>query len=141
MAVLAALQTSQKEDIREIFKALQARNEQRDEGLLQVTSNMMRTVYYEVRTNTPFLSHPKLVELQQFHGVNLGFHHYSRQSATSMMETISGEMHSALLTHLKESDTPFSIILDGSTSKNMFHYLIVLFQAMETIELLFTSTN
>jgi len=48
-----------------------------------------------------------------------------------MMELISEGMHSTLLESLKTNSNPVSIILDGSTSTDVVHFLVVLFQTLE----------
>jgi hypothetical protein len=53
-----------------------------------VTSNMIRTVYAEVKLNIPFSLHFDLINLLKQNGFNIGVHHYERRSATRIAESI-----------------------------------------------------
>lgn len=48
-----------------------------------------------------------------------------------MMQLISSEMHTTLISHLTEKSLPLSIILDSSTDSSQNHNLIVYLQALE----------
>lgn len=92
---------------------------------------MFRTVFVEIKRNIPFDSHLSLVTLQEIHGVNMGFHHYEKCGAISMVESMSAHMHRLFINHMLAKNLPFSIIMDGSTDSTGSHYLIVYFQILE----------
>lgn len=92
---------------------------------------MVRTVFVEIKKNIPFDSHNSLVSLQQMHGVNMGVHHYEKCGAISIMESISAYMHRQLIDHMISKNSPFSIIIDGSTDAQDNKYLIVYLQILE----------
>lgn len=100
-------------------------------GILKVTAAMIRTVFVEIKKNIPFDSHSSLVSLQKMNGVYMGVHHYEKCGAISMMETISNHMHKQLINHMFSKNSPFSIILDGSTDSQENKFLIVYFQILE----------
>jgi hypothetical protein len=77
------------------------------------------------------MHHPFMVELLKHHGVNVGFHHYDRKGATKMVEEIGKEMHKILINHLLNTQYPCSLIVDGSTSVGLIHYVTVLIQTLE----------
>ena len=52
------------------------------------------------------------------------------------MESISEDMHLALMNNIKEKDDKFGIILDGSTDSSGNHFLAVLFQILEQVRLI-----
>lgn len=91
----------------------------------------MRTVFLEIKKNVPFDSHNSIVRLQELHGVNMGFHHREKCGATSMMETISLNMHTLLLRHMLSENLPFAMIVDGSSDISDFHYLSIYFQILD----------
>lgn len=131
LAVIAKLKEQQKNVLPEAMADVQALEEAKENKLYQVTANMMKTVYAEVRMNVPFMYHPYLVELLNLHGVNVGFHHFDKTGATRMMAVISMEMHLTLLKTIKEKNYPCSLIVDTSTSIGLYHYLTVLIQTLE----------
>ena len=51
-----------------------------------VTQKMFRTVYFEVKYNLPFSSHPSLVTLQLLNGITFGTHHRSADYAIKITE-------------------------------------------------------
>uniref|UniRef100_A0A915KNL8 Transposase n=1 Tax=Romanomermis culicivorax TaxID=13658 RepID=A0A915KNL8_ROMCU len=84
-----------------------------------------------MKMNLPFLSYPKIVELQTMNGVYMGYHHYDRISASHMALVISEEMYKMLIQLLTSKQYPLSIIIDSSTDASQNHYLIAYFQALE----------
>lgn len=116
--------------LRTEFETIQRAEEERNDGALKVTITMMRTVFLEVKRNIPFDSHKSIVQLQEMHGVNMGYHHREKCGALSMMESISSNMHKLLLNHMLSKNLSFSIIVDGSSDISDFHYLSVYFQIL-----------
>lgn len=114
------------------FRKINDEIESRDNNALVVTSRMIRTVYVEVKTNVPFSSHRNMVILQDYNGLNMGFHHYDKNAATRMTKSISNYMHEILLSHFMRSKSPFSLILDSSSDNEGLHYLATYLQALES---------
>ena len=113
------------------FEIAQKKADEQSEEYLKVTSRMFRTVFTEIKKNIPFDSHSFIVRLQQFHGVNMGNHHYDKCAAIRMMESMSAHMHNLMLQHMVSRDLPFTIILDGSDDITDSHFMIVYFQILE----------
>jgi hypothetical protein len=125
------LMKSQKNELPTLMATVQANEESRDDHIMRITSQMMKTVYAEVRINIPFMHHRYMVDLQELNGVNIGYHHANKEGALRMTQFISSEMHKILLDHLLTNNYPCSIIVDGSTSLGLYHYLTVLIQTLE----------
>ena len=98
-----------------------------------VTARMVRTVYLETKLNIPYVAHSDMVTLQKLNGANMGYHHYSQDAANEIQDLISNQMHIRLVNHIKESNTPVSIILDDSTYDKT-HVMAVLLQVLEDSE-------
>lgn len=113
------------------FQNIQIDQQKQNNNYLEVTMRMFRTVFIEVKRNIPFDAHNALVDLQILNGLDMGFHHFSRKSATTMTEVISNLMHETLMKHLVSKNSPVSIILDGSTDLSRTHSMIVYFLAVE----------
>ena len=91
----------------------------------------------EAKLGISFRAHPTMVNLFLLANVDLGFHFHSAYSAAKIMESISQDMHLALMNHIKENDDKFGIILDGSTDSSGNHFLSVLFEILEKVSLIF----
>lgn len=92
---------------------------------------MIRTVFVEIKRNIPFDSHVSLVSLQKLHNVKLGYHHYEKCGAITILESISGYMHTQTIEHMISKNLPFSIIIDGSTDSSQNKFFIIYFQILE----------
>jgi hypothetical protein len=97
----------------------------------EVTSRLIRTVYFEVINNVPFDSHDSTVIMQKKNGAVLGSHHSNARSAIRMMESISRTMHNTLLHYIMRTNGPLSIIVDTSTDESNTNYLMVYFRSLE----------
>ena len=97
----------------------------------EITANMMRTVYAEIKLNAPLNDHEEFVILQKLNGLQLGSHHYERTSATRMMETISQKMHNILTEYIKQQKIPFSIVVDTATDGGNKNYFFFFLRALE----------
>lgn len=117
--------------LRTDFEKIQQEEDAANEENLKVTAAMIRTVFMEIKKNIPFDSHANIVSLQEMHGIKMGYHHYEKCGAITMMESMSDHMHSLLLKHMLSKNLPFSIILDGSTDSQENKYLIVYIQILE----------
>ena len=82
----------------------------------EVTANMFKTVFTEVKLNIPFLSHEPLVTLEQDIGF-MGYHHYERTSAHRMAMFMGKMIDDTLIDFMLSREEPFSILLDGATGK------------------------
>lgn len=105
-------------------------------GIFEATCNVFSIVYAAVQINVPFFRIPDLIVLADAQlGGKVGKLHRTRQSATKITHSISTLMHRRLVQHICSADveTPFSLILDGSTDKKGDHYLITYFQALEPL--------
>lgn len=130
-AIIDKLITLKKETLPTDFQNIQSQEEKNNNNFLEITMRMFRTVFFEVKKNIPFEAHNALIDLQKFNGIDMGYHHYSRKSATSMIEVMSNLMHENLMTHLVSINSPVSIILDGSTDLSRTHNMLVYFLAVE----------
>ncbi len=108
-------------------KKLQAANTDR----LAMTANMMRTVYAEIILNIPFNSHPKVMKLMEMNSAMVGIAHRSRFSATSVLEFIGNRFQNRLIKHIKDSNTPMSLMWDTATDKTDRQFLLVYIRALE----------
>ena len=128
---ITVLQSRKQESIVEGFKEATERQNEETNDVFRVTALMFRLVFAEVMLNIPLASHPKLVDLMQQNGADMGYHHYDRRSTQRIVDFISNSMHRELLKTLNENSPDVSIILDGSTDPRQNHYLIVFLQAVE----------
>ena len=128
---ITVLQSRKQESIVEGFKEATERQNEQTNDVFRVTALMFRLVFAEVTLNIPLASHPKLVDLMQQNGADMGYHHYDRRSTQRIVDFISNSMHRELLKTLNENSPDVSIILDGSTDPRQNHYLIVFLQAVE----------
>lgn len=131
LSIIQKLKEAQENKLSKVMNAVQWAEEEKNYEVLQVTANMMKTIYAEVRMNIPFMYHPYMVELLKLHGAKVGYHHKDKRSAIRMIEVMSNEMHDMLLNALTEKNYPCSLIVDTSTSIGLYHYLTVLIQTLE----------
>lgn len=117
--------------LRTDFEEIQAVEDGKNKGFLKVTAAMFRTVYVEIKKNIPFDSHESIVHLQKLNGVDLGVHHFEKCGAISITESISSYMHKQLMNHIISTNSPLSIIIDGSTDSQENKFLIIYFQILE----------
>ena len=96
-----------------------------------MTSDMLRTVYAEVKVNVPFSSHPIIVKLQKLNDLNLGTHHHDKNAAKIMALFISEKMHTTLIPQIASGSSPLSLIVDTTTDYKGNHYLISFLRAIE----------
>lgn len=107
--------------------------ETKNNNYLEVTARIIRTVFVINKLSLPFSDHASLISLQNLNGLNMGIHHYDRQSCTKMTVDISMQMHETLINNLIESKMPISIIVDDSTDAGNIHYKIIYFQTIEAV--------
>lgn len=117
--------------LRTDFEQIQRVEETKNDGALEITTKMIRTVFIAVKKNIPFDSHKALVLLQELNGIKMGYHHREKCGATTMMESISSNMHKRLLNHMMAKNLPFSIVVDGSADISDNHYMSIYFQILD----------
>ena len=98
-----------------------------------VTARMIRTVYLETKLNIPYRAHTDMVLMQKLNGQNMGYHHYSEKSAHEIQAFLSEEMHNRFVQHIKDSNTPVTIIVDDTTYDKT-HVMAVLLLILEDYE-------
>lgn len=128
-SVIESLRELKRKRIRTDFDRIQKETERNE--LLKITAKMIRTVYVEIKANIPFISHPQIVLLQEYNDLNMGYHHYDRNSAFKMGLSISNHMHKTLVENLISQNKPISIIIDGSTDSSQQHFLIIYLECVE----------
>lgn len=62
----------------------------------------------------------------------MGFHRYEKCGAIAITKTISSHMHKQLIDHILSKNSPFSIIIDGSTDAQETKFLNVYFQILKS---------
>ena len=87
----------------------------------------------EAKLGISFRAHPTMVNLFLLANVDMGYHYHTRFSAPKVMDSISEDMHMALMKHIRENDDKFGIIIDGSTDSSGNHFLAVLFEILEKV--------
>ena len=78
------------------------------------TKKLMKIAYYVATSNRPFTDFPKIIELVQTFGINLGSTNHSRMSCVRMVDIIAQKMHKKLLSVFLKSKQKFSFIVDES---------------------------
>ena len=61
----------------------------------------------------PLSSITYLIDLQQIHGVDLGNLYHNDDGVREMTLTIAEKMKSKIVEHLRITNNPFSLIIDG----------------------------
>jgi Domain of unknown function (DUF4371) len=89
------------------------------------TSRIFRTVYASVKNNRPFTDTPKLIQLQQMNGLDMGLILHSEYTATTMVEFIGTEMRKKLCNTIIQSGAKIAIIVDESTTVSAKSVLIL----------------
>lgn len=92
---------------------------------MDTTKRCFRTAYKMAKEGRPFVDYPEDVCLQELNGADMGRILHSNVTAKSMIDFISAEMKSALLSDFVLSDKKFSVLLDESTSLSVTSTLIV----------------
>lgn len=110
--------------MRHEFEEIRRKEDDIQDDLLKVTAKMFRTVFTEIKTNIAFNCQPDMIQLLRLNGIEMGVHHFDKNGAQRISQSMSAHMHRQLL-------QPFSIIIDGSCDNTDTHYLIVYFQILE----------
>lgn len=86
---------------------------------------VFRTVYVVVWKHLPFRVHRHLFELQVTNGLKMGQMLFSHQSCSNICTFIASEMQKKLVEFVIQQSTPFSLLLDESTTTSNQTVLIV----------------
>lgn len=83
-----------------------------------INSNMriFQTAYCLAKHHRPFLQFEELIKLQKINGLDMGSSLHSRITASRIINVIAKEMRQRLITHLIESNSKFTIMIDESTT-------------------------
>ena len=92
---------------------------------IEITERVFRTVYECVKSYLPLSELSRLVQLQEANGLDIGKILTSHQSAANIAEHIANEMRSNLVSHILNSDTKISVMVDESTSVSQEQSMIV----------------
>ena len=111
--------------MRQQFAPCEKKANEKLQNKYTITGDMMKVVYFELKVNIPIYHHPKLVNLMESLGVNLGYHHYDTRGAGRIADHITNQMHLELLRFLKADTSPLSIVVDGATDPSQNHFLCV----------------
>ena len=125
------MRTSQSTQLTTEFEQVQTIARETNRGRLKVASDMLRTVYAEVKVNVPFSSHPLIVKLQKLNCLNLGTHHHDNNAGKRMALFITEKMHTTLIRQIASRSSPLSLIVDTTTDYKGNHYLIRFLRAVE----------
>lgn len=89
------------------------------------TCKVFRTAYYIAKNNRPFLDHAHLIELQEVNGIQAGRMLHSNVVAADIVKHIAHEMKAKLCAAIISAKSPFSVLIDESTSLGQKSCLIV----------------
>jgi len=89
------------------------------------TSNVFRTAYYIAKNNRPYTDHSGLIDLQRLNGVDVGCLLHSSTTCADIVDHIAEHMSSKLMQSVLESDVPFAILIDESTTLSNKACLVV----------------
>jgi len=92
---------------------------------LNATTKMFNVVYMCAMEDLPFTKHPKVVELIEKNGIPKCSMLFSEKACSSIIEHIALEMKKKLISYLKKSDLPFSVLVDESTTLSSKTALII----------------
>jgi OTU-like cysteine protease len=92
---------------------------------LQSTAKIFNIAYACAKYEMPFSSHPKIVKLMERNGNCESTMLFSEKSCASIIQHIANEMKSELITFLKKSTRPFSVLVDESTTLSLKSTLII----------------
>lgn len=83
---------------------------------IDITSRVFRTAYVVARKHLSFSVHRQLVQLQEQNGLKMGKMLFSHNSCHNLIEFIATEMRKRLLEFVIQSNEPFSLMMDESTT-------------------------
>lgn len=93
------------------------------------TDRIMRTVYSCMKNNRPFTDVPKMIELQEVNGLDMGIILHSEDTAGMMADLIASEMRKKLCTEIIKSEQKFALVIDESTTFSSKSVLILYLRA------------
>jgi len=92
---------------------------------LQSTAKIFNIAYACAKYEMPFSSHPKIVKLMERNGNCESTMLFSEKSCSSIIQHIANDMKIELITYLKKSTRPFSVLVDESTTLSLKSTLII----------------
>ena len=78
--------------------------------------NIFHTAYYIAQSDCPYTDHTKLITLQVLNGTNLGGILHSNVMCADIVDHISCQMRSSVIASMVAANSPFSVLIDESTS-------------------------
>jgi hypothetical protein len=97
---------------------------------LQALTNVFRAVFTLGLSNTTSFAFPRLVEPLRSSGATVGSRINTRWTANRLTKFIGDSMHQSIMDYLVKSNSPVTILLDGSSDRKNNNYMFVYFQAV-----------
>jgi hypothetical protein len=121
-----AIESKSHEEVlrKSISKATSIWTEVNKEKIL-ATGKVFNVAYMCAKEDLPFTKHPKLVELMEKNGMPRCSMLFSEKACSSIIEHIASEMQKKLISYLKNTDIPFSVLVDESTTLSSKTALII----------------
>lgn len=119
------LDTRTEDRIGESLRASQSLFEKQHKDNIETTEKVFRTAYECAKSQLSFAEHPRLVDLQELNGISCGKMLFSEHSSATIVEHVGSEMRSEIISHVMKSKSPFSILVDESTSVSNAQSFIV----------------
>ena len=98
--------------------------------LFDSTERVFRTVYSCVKNNRPFTDVPKLIDLQQTNGLDMGLILHSDHTAAAISDLIGIEMKKKLCSSIIRSKAHIAVIIYESTTSATKSVLILYIRAL-----------
>lgn len=118
MAAVRVLETRRQDKLR-------ASIDVQTSGQHNETCNIFRTAYHIAKSDRPYTDHPKLIELQELNGLNLGRVLHSNVTCSDIIDHIASNMRKALIDKILQQKALISVLIDESTSLGRSTCLIV----------------
>ena len=123
------VELSRSKNIESAAKTAQTVFEQQHKQKIEVTSRVFRTVYECAKSCLSFSELSRLIALQELNGLAMGNVLTSHQSAANIAEHIAEEMRCKLASHIVQSGSKFSLMVDESTTVSQEQCMIVYVRA------------
>lgn len=98
---------------------------------IDVTSRIFRTAYTIAWKHLAFRTHRDILELQKQNGLEVGSMLFSHHACANIIKSISSVMSKKLLQYLITNDTPFSLMMDESTTMSNKTALIIYIRILD----------
>jgi len=123
------LQLSKCRNIENAAHTAQSVFEQQNKQKIEVTSRVFRTVYECAKSCLSFSELSRLSSLQELNGLEMGNILTSHQSAANIAEHVAHDMRQELVSHVIQSGSKFSLMVDESTNVSQQQSMIVYIRA------------